>query len=426
MSLSVARPLCHKLQRGLVPPAAFAAQRRFLNLHEYQAQKIFQEFGVGVPKNVPVFSVAEAVEKCSEIPGEDVVVKSQVLAGGRGLGHFKENSFQGGVHIVAKSKVAEIAEKMLGKTLVTKQTGAEGKPNNTLMLAEKVDIATEKYFAILMDRGSGGPLMIGSKTGGTSIEDIAAADPTAIIKHPVDIMDGISVEQATKMAKEMGYTAAQQKDAATLIANLYKVFIECDCTMLEINPLATLKDGRVLVCDAKVNFDDNAEFRQKSIFEKRDVTQENPIEVEAKKYDLNYIKLDGSVACMVNGAGLAMSTMDLLSSLGGSPANFLDVGGASTVETMTAAFKIIMGDPNVKSIFVNIFGGIARCDHIATAVVAGVKAVGGNDAIKPLVVRLEGTNVEAGMKIIKESGVNAFLTNDFTVGAKKAVELAAK
>jgi len=313
---------------------------------------------------------------------------------------------------------------MLGKTLITKQTGAEGKPNNTLLLAEKVSITTEKYFAILMDRGSGGPLMIGSKTGGTSIEDIAAADPTAIIKLPVDIMEGITTEAALSMATQMGYEGAQATEAATLLCNLYKVFIECDCTMLEINPLATLADGRVLVCDSKVGFDDNAEFRQKAIFEQRDESQENAIEVEAKKFDLNYIKLDGSVACMVNGAGLAMSTMDLLSSLGGSPANFLDVGGASTVETMTAAFKIIMGDPNVKSIFVNIFGGIARCDHIATAVVAGVKAVGGNDAIKPLVVRLEGTNVEAGMQIIKDSGVNAFLTNDFTTGAKKAVELA--
>merc|ERR1712146_284854 len=198
-----------------------------------------------------------------------------------------------------------------------------------------------------------------------------------------------------------------------------------DCTMLEINPLASLADGRVMVCDSKVGFDDNADFRQKAIHDQRDVSQEDPTEVEAKKYDLNYIKLDGSVACMVNGAGLAMSTMDLLSILGGTPANFLDVGGASTVATMTAAFKIIMGDPTVKSIFVNIFGGIARCDHIAEAVVAGVKAVGGNDALKskPLVVRLEGTNVEKGMEIIKESGIDAFLTNDFTTGATKAVEL---
>eukprot|EP00403_Amphidinium_massartii_P028868 CAMPEP_0178402790 /NCGR_PEP_ID=MMETSP0689_2-20121128/17029_1 /TAXON_ID=160604 /ORGANISM="Amphidinium massartii, Strain CS-259" /LENGTH=424 /DNA_ID=CAMNT_0020023713 /DNA_START=115 /DNA_END=1389 /DNA_ORIENTATION=- len=409
--------------RTAAPTAVGAVQRRFLNLHEYQSQKIFADFGVGVPKNIPAFSVAEAAEKAKELPGDEVVVKAQVLAGGRGLGYFKENNFQGGVHIVPKDKVAETAEKMLGKTLITKQTGAEGKPNNTLLLAEKVSIKTEKYFAILMDRGSGGPLMIGSKTGGTSIEDIAAKDPSAIIKTPVDIMDGISEEQAVAMATEMGFTGPQAKSAGTLLANLYKVFIECDCTMLEINPMAELEDGRVLVCDAKVNFDDNADFRQKSIHEKRDTSQENPQEVEAKKYDLNYIKLDGSIACMVNGAGLAMSTMDLLSTMGGKPANFLDVGGASTVETMTAAFNIVSRDPDVKSIFVNIFGGIARCDHIAAAVVAGVKAVGEAN-LKPLVVRLEGTNVEAGMKIIKDSGIkDIFLTNDFTEGALKAVDL---
>eukprot|EP00929_Paragymnodinium_shiwhaense_P020943 TRINITY_DN137_c0_g2_i1.p2 TRINITY_DN137_c0_g2~~TRINITY_DN137_c0_g2_i1.p2 ORF type:complete len:425 (-),score=169.04 TRINITY_DN137_c0_g2_i1:257-1531(-) len=422
MALATA-PLCRRLQRGLVPPAAVAAQRRFLNLHEYQAQKIFESFGVSVPKNTPVFSVKEAEEKAAGFPGDDIVVKSQVLAGGRGLGYFKENNFQGGVHIVPKSKVVETAEKMLGKTLITKQTGAEGKPNNTLLLAEKVSIESEKYFAILMDRGSGGPLMIGSKVGGTSIEDIAAADPSAIIKVPVDIMTGMTNDIAMSMATQMGYAGAQAQEAATLISNLYNVFIQKDCTMLEINPLATLTDGRVLVCDSKVGFDNNAEFRQKEIFAQRDTSQENALEVQASAHDLNYIKLDGSVACMVNGAGLAMSTMDLLSTLGGTPANFLDVGGASTVETMTVAFKIITGDPNVKAIFVNIFGGIARCDNIATAVVAGVKAVGGSDAVPPLVIRLEGTNVEQGMKIIKESGINAYLTNDFTDGAKKAVEL---
>merc|ERR1719215_193688 len=219
----------------------------------------------------------------------------------------------------------------------------------------------------------------------------------------------------------MGYKGDEIKAASELIANLYKVFVDCDCTMLEINPLASLKDGRVMVCDSKVGFDDNAEYRQKDIFAQRDTSQENSMEVEAKKHDLNYIKLDGNVACMVNGAGLAMSTMDLLSLLGGSPANFLDVGGAANVEAMTAAFKIISGDPNVKSIFVNIFGGIARCDHIAEAVVAGVKATG---ASKPLVIRLEGTNVEKGMQIIKDSGLDAFLTNDFTSGAKEAVRLA--
>jgi len=417
-------PLSRHVQRGLVPQATIALQRRFLNLHEYQAQIIFGKYGVAVPKNLPAFSVPEAVEKAKDMPGDEVVVKAQVLAGGRGLGHFKENGFQGGVHIVPKAKVAEVADKMLGKTLITKQTGEEGKPNQTLLIAEKVAIASEKYFAILMDRASGGPLMIGSKTGGTSIEDIAAADPTAIIKQPVDIMDGITDENAGSMASRMGYAGVELGQATTLIKNLYNCFISCDCTMLEINPLATLKDGRVLVCDSKVGFDDNAAFRQKEIHEQRDTAQENAIEVEARKHDLNYIKLDGSVACMVNGAGLAMSTMDLLSRLGGQPANFLDVGGASTVSTMTVAFKIIMNDPNVKSIFVNIFGGIARCDHIAEAVVAGVQAIGGNAALKPLVVRLEGTNVEAGMEIIKKSGVDAFLTNDFTTGAKKAVELA--
>merc|ERR1712151_1037339 len=217
-------------------------------------------------------SVAEATEKAKEMPGDEVVVKSQVLAGGRGLGYFKEDNFQGGVHIVPKEKVAEVADKMLGKTLITKQTGAEGKPNNTLLIAEKVSIASEKYFAILMDRGSGGPLMIGSKTGGTSIEDIAEADPTAIIKMPVDIMAGITSEQASSMATQMGFTGSQNKEAAELINNLYNVFIKCDCTMLEINPLASLSDGRVLVCDSKVGFDDNAEFPQKEIHGQRDVT----------------------------------------------------------------------------------------------------------------------------------------------------------
>jgi succinyl-CoA synthetase beta subunit len=394
-------------------------------LHEYQAQQIFADFGVGVPKNIPAFSAKEAQEVANKLPGDEVVIKAQVLAGGRGLGYFKENKFQGGVHIIPKGKVEETANKMLGMTLITKQTGETGKPNNTVLLAEKVKIVNEKYFAILMDRGSGGPLMIGSKVGGTSIEDIAEATPDAIIKMPVDIMEGMTPALAKKMATEMGL---EKQDAADLIANLYKVFIERDCTMLEINPLAELDDGRTLVCDSKVGFDDNAEFRQKDIFAKRDTTQENPLEVAAKEADLNYIKLDGSIACMVNGAGLAMSTMDLLSGLGGSPANFLDVGGSATVENMTVAFNIVMGDPNVKAIFVNIFGGIARCDHIAEAVVAGVKAVGGNDALKakPLVIRFEGTNVEKGMEIVKASGVNCFLTNDFTSGAKEAVKLAAK
>lgn len=422
MSMSRALPFARRAftRSELVRPAAgFQFQRRQLSLHEYQSLKIFSDFGVGVPKCSVVTSLDDVVTTANEF-GDEVVMKSQVLAGGRGLGYFKENGFQGGVHVIKTAEAMAFAEKMLGKTLVTKQTGEAGKPCNTLMLAEKFQIATEKYFAILMDRGSGGPIMIGSKTGGTSIEDIAAKDPSAIVKMPVDIMEGLSQDAAKEMAGQMGFSGEQQDLAADSISNLYKVFTDCDCTMVEINPFAELTDGRVIVCDAKVGFDDNAAFRQKEIHDKRDITQEDPQEVEAKKFDLNYIKLDGSVACMVNGAGLAMSTMDLLQFLGGSPANFLDVGGAANKETIGAAFKIIQNDPNVKSIFINIFGGIMRCDVIADGVVAAVKETG---LTKPLIVRLVGTNVELGKKIIEESGLPVHAISDFTQAATKAVEL---
>eukprot|EP00927_Polykrikos_kofoidii_P013511 TRINITY_DN1588_c0_g1_i1.p1 TRINITY_DN1588_c0_g1~~TRINITY_DN1588_c0_g1_i1.p1 ORF type:complete len:425 (-),score=115.00 TRINITY_DN1588_c0_g1_i1:92-1366(-) len=418
----IAPAACRGLGRAsrVRPVIAVQAQRRHLSLHEYQSLQIFSDFGVGVPKCSVVTSLDEVEAKCKDF-GNEVVIKAQVLAGGRGLGHFKENGFEGGVHVIKTAEAKKYAENMLGKTLVTKQTGAVGKPCNTLLLAEKFQIATEKYFAILMDRGSGGPLMIGSKTGGTSIEDIAAKDPSAIVKMPVDIVDGLSINAAKDMAGQMGFSGPQQELAAESISNLYKVFVDCDCTMVEINPFAELTDGRVIVCDAKVGFDDNAAYRQKEIHDKRDITQEDPQEVEAKKYDLNYIKLDGSVACMVNGAGLAMSTMDLLKFLGGSPANFLDVGGAANKETIGAAFKIIQNDPNVKSIFINIFGGIMRCDVIADGVVAAVKETG---LTKPLIVRLVGTNVELGKKIIEESGLPVHAISDFTAAATKAVELA--
>jgi len=416
------RPLLARgATRAQLPVVAAALSRRHLSLHEYQSLGIFSDFGVQVPKLTVATTPEVAAKEAEAFPGDEVVIKSQVLAGGRGLGYFKENGFKGGVHIIPKGQAAEFAEKMLGKTLVTKQTGKAGKPCNTVMLCERFQIKNEKYFAILMDRGSGGPIMIGSKTGGTSIEDIAAADPSAIVKMPVDIMEGISDEMAKQMAVDMGFMGEQATSAAASINALYKVFIECDCTMVEINPFAELTDGRVIVCDAKVGFDDNAEFRQKDIHAKRDESQEDAQEVEAKKFDLNYIKLDGSVACMVNGAGLAMSTMDLLKLMGGSPANFLDVGGAANTETVTAAFKIIQGDPDVKSILINIFGGIMRCDVIAQGVVSAVKDVG---LSKPLVVRLVGTNVEQGKKIIEESGLPVVALSDFTEAAKKAVELA--
>mmetsp|Transcript_87773 Transcript_87773/g.165534 ORF Transcript_87773/g.165534 Transcript_87773/m.165534 type:complete len:432 (+) Transcript_87773:99-1394(+) len=405
---------------ALAPAAScIANQRRHLNLHEYQAWGIFKDFGVSVPKSTPAFSVKEVDELSKEF-GAEVVIKSQVMTGGRGLGHFKESGLQGGVHLTSTDKVVGLAEKMLGNTLVTKQTGETGLPVHTVMLCERFQIKNEKYFAILMDRGSGGPLLVGSKVGGTSIEDIAAEDPTAILKMPIDIMDGISEAEASDFASKMGFTGDQVKAAASNIMGLYKVFIECDCTQIEINPLAELTDGRVIVCDAKVEFDDNASFRQKDIFAKRDTSQENPLEVEAKECDLNYIKLDGSVAIMVNGAGLAMATMDLVNQVGGSPANFLDVGGAANRQTCKAAFKLLQTDPNVKVLFVNIFGGIMKCDVIADGVVGAVQEMG----LKlPLVVRLEGTNVEAGKKIIDESGLPVYFYDDFTTAAKKAVEL---
>merc|ERR1719453_371627 len=331
--------------KNLAPRALVACPVRGIKLHEYQAQDLLKQYKVPCPQGHVAHTVEEAVDTTSRLASSGWVVKSQVLAGGRGLGYFKENGFQGGVHIIPSDKAAEYAEKMLGKTLITKQTGEIGKPNEKLLLCEKFSISKEKYFAILMDRGSGGPVMIGSKTGGTSIEDIAAKDPSAIVKLPIDIMDGISSQQAKQMAEDMGFTGEQADKAAVSIEGLYRVFIECDCTMVEINPFSQLTDGRVIVCDAKVGFDDNAEFRQKKIHEKRDISQEDAAEVEAKKYDLNYIKLDGSVACMVNGAGLAMSTMDLLKLKGGAPANFLDVGGGATKETIKAAFEIIQTDP---------------------------------------------------------------------------------
>lgn len=407
-------------QRSMAIRSTPALQKRFLNLHEYQSMEVFDKFGVAVPK----FKVCQDKAKMGDIydsMGSDCVIKTQVLAGGRGLGHIKENNFQGGVHVAKdKAHALELCDNMFGKTLVTKQTGEDGKPVNCLLLVEKFEIKSERYFAILMDRSAGGPLVIGSKTGGTSIEDIAAEDPSAIIKMPVDIMKGMSNEAANDMASKMGFEGAQVELAAKSILGLYRIFIECDCTMVEINPFAELSDGRVIVCDAKVGFDDNAFFRHKELHAKRDYSQEDQREVAAKKFDLNYIGLDGSIACMVNGAGLAMATMDLLQLLGGTPANFLDVGGAANEESITAAFKILQNDPNVKSIFINIFGGIMRCDVIANGVVAAIKNVG---LSKPLIVRLVGTNVDQGKKILADSKLNVEAFDDFTEAAKKAVEL---
>ena len=345
-----------------------------------------------------------------------MVVKSQILAGGRGMGSFK-NGFKGGVHIVKPDEVVATAEKMLHQTLVTKQTGPDGKPVDTLFLAEKMTFAHEKYFAIVLDRKAGGPVMIGCSEGGMSIEDLAEKFPDRIVKIPVDIRTGITHAQAAQMVDGLKCTGDREANIK-MISNLYRLFAEKDCTMVEVNPLAETPAGVLVAADAKLGFDDNAAFRQKDLFAMRDETQEDSREVAASKYDLNYIGLDGEIGCMVNGAGLAMATIDIIKLHGGTPANFLDVGGSASEEQVVQAFKILTADPKVKAILVNIFGGIMKCYVIAAGIVAAAKQVG---VPVPLVVRLEGTNVEAGKEILKGSGLNIIGADDLDDAAKKAV-----
>jgi len=399
--------------RALAPSRSFV---RRLNLHEYQSAQLMAEKGVNVPFGLPVHTVEEAVAAAATIGDEEVVIKSQILAGGRGLGTFK-NGFKGGVHVIKSSQVEEYASNMLGGTLVTKQSGPEGKPVNTLMIAKKMALVKEMYFAIMLDRSTMGPLIIACSEGGTSIEDLAASHPDKILKVPIDINVGITEAQAATVVDGLEVTG-DKAAAAEQIKALYKLFVEADCTMVEVNPLAEDAEGTLIAADAKVGFDDNAEFRHKAIFEKRDLTQEDPREVAAGKWDLNYVGLDGNIGCMVNGAGLAMATMDIIAAYGGEPANFLDVGGGAKAEQIAAAFKIISADPAVKAILINIFGGIMKCDVIAEGVVSAVKEVG---LSIPLVVRLEGTNVALGKEIINSSGLAITSADDLDDAAQKAV-----
>ncbi|KAK9828652.1 hypothetical protein WJX72_001349 [[Myrmecia] bisecta] len=394
-------------------------QLRFLNIHEYQGAQVMSKHGVNVPPGIPVFKVEDvlpAAKKMASPKDGEVVLKSQILAGGRGLGKFT-NGLQGGVHIVKAEKAPEFAKKMLGGTLVTKQTGPQGKPVKALYVASKLQLTNEMYFALLLDRKTAGPLMIGCGEGGTSIEDLAEKFPDKIVKIPVDIREGITDAQADQMVEGLEVTTDKKK-AAEQIKALYKTFVSSDCTMVEVNPLAETADGRVVAADAKLSFDDNAAFRQKELFSMRDESQEDPREVAAHKYDLNYIGLDGNIGCMVNGAGLAMATMDIIKLHGGTPANFLDVGGNASEQQVVAAFKILTSDSQVKALLVNIFGGIMKCDVIAAGIVSAAKEVG----IKvPLIVRLEGTNVEKGKQILKTSGLNITTANDLDDAATKAV-----
>ncbi|MEP6956213.1 MAG: ADP-forming succinate--CoA ligase subunit beta, partial [Chthoniobacterales bacterium] len=359
-----------------------------MNIHEYQAKDLLQRFGVATPAGKAARTPAEAEQIAQELGTNDLVVKAQVHAGGRGKGTFT-NGFKGGVHLChSPAEAREIASQMLGQTLVTHQSGAAGRVVNTVLVAKSVEIEREVYFAILVDRASGAPVIVASTEGGVEIEAVAEKTPEKIMREPVDRLAGIQPFQTRKLAKELGFTSTQIKPAAKLFDGLYRTFLALDCSMVEVNPLVVTKDGEVLALDAKFNFDDNALYRHPEVAALRDFAEEDPREVEASKYGLNYIGLDGNIACLVNGAGLAMATMDIIKFYGGSPANFLDVGGGASEEQVTQAFQLLVSDENVKAILVNIFGGIMKCDVIAQGIVNAVKAV---NLPVPLVVRLEGT-----------------------------------
>lgn len=389
-----------------------------MNIHEYQAKELFEKFGVATPKGKVAATAEEAGEAAREIGGTGLVVKAQVHAGGRGKGTFT-NGFKGGVHVINTAEEAQdIAGKMLGQTLVTHQTGPEGKLVSKVLIAKSVDIAKEHYFAILFDRSTSRHAIIASTEGGMNIEEVAEKTPEKIIKEFVHPTLGLQAYQCRKIAAALGLRGALMTQAVKLFTALYKLYIQSDCSLVEVNPLAITTDNQVVALDAKFNFDDNALYRQKDIVTLRDTSEEDPREVAASEFGLSYIGLDGNIACLVNGAGLAMSTMDIIKFHGGEPANFLDVGGGASKDQVAAAFKIILGDPNVKGILVNIFGGIMDCNVIATGIIAAAQETG---LSLPLVVRLEGNNVAAGKETLAQSGLAITGADDLTDAAQKIV-----
>jgi succinyl-CoA synthetase beta subunit len=383
-----------------------------MNIHEYQAKQVLREFGVAVPKGIAAFTVEEAVAAAKQLPGPVWVVKAQIHAGGRGKG--------GGVKVVKSIEdVEKEAKRMLGMTLVTHQTGPAGRVVKRLYIEDGSAIERELYLSALVDRGRSRIAFVASTEGGMNIEEVAHDTPEKIHTFTVEPAAGYSPYVGNEIAMALKLKGDQAKQCGTLIKQLYDAFLAKDMSLLEINPLVVTKDGKVVCLDAKMNFDDNALYRHKDVQGLRDLDEEDPMEVEASKYDLNYIKLDGSIGCMVNGAGLAMATMDIIQLYGESPANFLDVGGGASTEKVTAAFKIILNDPNVKGILVNIFGGIMRCDIIAEGIVTAAKEL----SMKvPVVVRLEGTNVEQGKKILADSGLAVISANDLADAAQKIVK----
>ncbi len=393
-----------------------------MNIHEYQSKALLKSFGAPVPDGRAVLRGDEADAAAGALSGPVWVVKAQIHAGGRGKGHFEdaEPGEKGGVRITKSAKEAAAeARKMLGRTLVTHQTGKTGKQVNRVYIEDGSDIARELYLALLVDRATSRVSFVVSTEGGMDIEEVAASTPEKILSFNVDPASGISAFHGRRVAFALGLEGGQIKQCVALVTKLYRMFVEKDCEMLEINPLIVTAAGDIKCLDAKLSFDSNALYRQPDIMNLRDESEEDPKELAASKYDLNYIALDGEIGCMVNGAGLAMATMDIIKLYGAEPANFLDVGGGATKEKVTEAFKIITSDPNVKGILVNIFGGIMRCDVIAEGVIAAVKEVG---LQVPLVVRLEGTNVEQGKEIIRTSGLDVIAADDLKDGAEKIVK----
>ncbi|AMD20314.1 HDL430Wp [Eremothecium sinecaudum] len=416
--------LSHRLVT-LTRASALRQQVRNLSIHEFRSAELLRQYGIGTPQGKAATTATEAYNIAREldVANRDLVVKAQALTGGRGKGHF-DNGLQSGIHMVSSAEEAQaIATKMLGHKLITKQSGASGKPVSAAYIVERVDAKHEAYLSILMDRQTKKPLIICSSEGGMNIEEVAEKNPDAIKKFYVDATGGLPASTAAEIAKSLGFSQEAEADAADAVTKLYKIFKERDATQIEINPLSevTGQDTKVMCMDAKFGFDDNASYRQKDVYQWRDLSQEDPDEVIAKNSDLNFVKLKGNIGCLVNGAGLAMATMDVIKLYGGDPANFLDCGGGATPETIETAFKLILSNQNVKAIFVNIFGGIVRCDYVAQGLVAATKNL---DVQVPIVARLQGTNLDEGRRIIQNSGLKIYGFDELDPAAEKVVSLA--
>ena len=385
-----------------------------LKIHEYQAKSVLARFGVPVPRGEVIFNAAEAPSIAERLGGSIVVVKAQIHAGGRGKG--------GGVKLAKSPDEAErIARQMIGMTLITHQTGPEGRKVSRVLIEEGLQIERELYLSVLIDRAAGRPVIIASAAGGMDIEQVAATNPERILREHVDPATAVLPFQARKLAFAMGLAAGPAAKMVRVLESIYRAFIETDASLVEINPLILTKSGDLVALDAKVTFDDNALYRHADLRELRDLAEEDPLEIEASKFSLNYIRLDGNIGCMVNGAGLAMATMDIIKLSGGEPANFLDVGGGANAEQIKNAFRILMADKNVKAVFINIFGGILRCDILAAGVIAAVRELG---VPVPIVTRMEGTNVEEGKRMLRESGLNFTTADSMSEGAERVVALA--